>query len=159
MSLDYIDEYWFNPFKKNKEAKMTQEQDEKEGKMDEIKEAEEISTGIVEEYLELLKPFVQQIERLNIYIKELEEKIELAEATREDALAYAKGYKSELDKWTTPHDDSDLQEMKEQSQQLSWGAKQAYIDALEWTVKHREIRVKELEDIIEEIKENHRLYG
>jgi len=43
--------------------------------MDEIiKEIEEISTGIVEDYLELLKPFVQQIDRLSARIKELEER-------------------------------------------------------------------------------------
>ena len=48
------------------------EQKDDEAKMDKIKEAEELSTGIVEEYLELLKPFVQQIERLNTRIKELE---------------------------------------------------------------------------------------
>lgn len=47
--------------------------------MDKIKEVEEISTHIVEEYLELLKPFVQQIERLNTHIKELENRFEGSE--------------------------------------------------------------------------------
>ena len=41
--------------------------------MDEIKEIEETSMRIVEDYLELLKPFVQQIDRLNTRIKELEQ--------------------------------------------------------------------------------------
>jgi len=77
-------------------------------------------------------------------VKELEERIQLAEATREDALAHAKGYKSELAKWTSPHEDSELQEMKEQSQQPSLSAKQAYINALEWTIKHQETKIREL---------------
>ena len=75
-----------------------------------------------------------------------EERIELAEATRDDALAYAKGYKSELAKWISSHEDSELQRMKEQSQQPSLSAKQAYINALQWTLKHLELRVKELEE-------------
>lgn len=45
--------------------------------------SEEISTRIVEDYLELLKPFVQQIERLNTRIKELED-ARLLEAQRGD---------------------------------------------------------------------------
>jgi len=42
---------------------------------------------------------------------------------------------AELSKWTAPHEDSELQEMKEQADQSSLGAKQAYINALEWKVK------------------------
>jgi len=44
----------------------------------ETKKIDEISTRIVEDYLELLKPFVQQIERLNTQIKELEAKLNTA---------------------------------------------------------------------------------
>jgi hypothetical protein len=39
------------------------------------REIEEISTGIVEEYTKLLKPFLQEIVKLNAHIKELEEGI------------------------------------------------------------------------------------
>jgi len=38
------------------------------------------------------------LEQAEEKIKELEERIQLAESTRDDALAYAKGYKSELDR-------------------------------------------------------------
>jgi cell division protein FtsB len=57
----------------------------------------------------------------------------------------------ELSKWKAPHEDSELQEMKEQSQQSSLSAKQAYINALEWRVKHLERNVKELEEGLEKI--------
>jgi len=86
------------------------------------------------------------LEQAEVKIRELEERIQLAEATRADALAYAKGYKSELAKWTSPHEDSELRRMKEQSQQPSLSAKQAYINALEWTIKHQGTNIKELEE-------------
>jgi DNA repair exonuclease SbcCD ATPase subunit len=51
---------------------------------------------------------------------------------------------SELNKWKAPHEDNELREMKEQTNQSSLSAKQAYINALEWTLKHREAKIKEL---------------
>ena len=56
-----------------------------------------------------------------------------------------KQFRSELSKWTAPHEDGDLQEIKKQSKQASLSAKQAYINALEFTIKHREKKVEELE--------------
>jgi len=115
MSLDYIDEYWFNPFKKNKEAKMTQEQDEKEGKMDEkIGEIEDCLSKILYDekdyggkqllkdetawlaYYKLVKNSELWLRHLLSCIKKLEEKVELAEATRGDALAYAKMFREQV---------------------------------------------------------------
>jgi len=106
------------------------------------------------EAIEVKHTVIEEINKAEAKIRELEERIQLAEATRDDALAYAKGYKSELIKWTSPHEDSELQEMKQQSQQASLSAKQAYINALEWAIKHREAKIKWLEEGIQELKDN-----
>lgn len=68
-------------------------------------------------------------------------------------LSLLKKCQEELNKWTSPHEDSDLQWMKEQSNQSSLSAKQAYINALEWRVKHLEMEKKGLEDLQKEQEE------
>jgi len=60
-------------------------------------------------------------------------------------LSHIAQLESQLSKWTAEHEDQELQWMKEQSQQSSLGAKQAYINALEWRVKHLESQKEELE--------------
>lgn len=58
---------------------------------------------------------------------------------------------SELTKWLRPHDDSDLQFMKEQAADKSVAAKQAYINALEWHYKHAQADNKRLVEALEKI--------
>jgi predicted RNase H-like nuclease (RuvC/YqgF family) len=84
-------------------------------------ECEKIATNSIAAYWEYIQPYINKIEKLNINIKGLE---------------------GELSRWLAPHDDSDLQEMKEQSDQPSLAAKQAYINALEWRVKHLEAELE-----------------
>lgn len=58
---------------------------------------------------------------------------------------------AELRKWNAPHDNSDLRDMKEQSEQPSLSAKQAYINALEWHNKHLEADNARLREAIVEL--------
>jgi chromosome segregation ATPase len=64
-------------------------------------------------------------------------------------LSEVKRLQSELSKWTATHEDSNLQDMKEQSDQKSLSAKQAYINALEWRVKHLEKEIERFRPIVE----------
>lgn len=81
-------------------------------------------------------------------IKEIEDRLEEGNwRQREDIkylISYIKELESELSKWTASHEDNDLQWLKEQSNQISFSAKRAYINGLEHKVKHLEARIKEL---------------
>jgi len=70
-------------------------------------------------------------------------------------------YKSELNKWEDwPKEYDVLKEMRIQSDQNSLACKQAYINALEFELKHNILKVVELEaQLAEANKDAHRLYG
>lgn len=53
-------------------------------------------------------------------------------------LTALKEAEAELAKWTRKHDDADLQALREQANQSSLAAKQAYINGLEHKVRHLE---------------------
>ncbi len=61
---------------------------------------------------------------------------------------------AELRKWNSPHDDSDLQDMKKQAKDQSLAGKQAYIHALEWRVKHLEVDKVLLEEQLDRTQNN-----
>ena len=96
------------------------------------KEALEAKVKTIQEHANHLGEIItnQTMKRL-----ELEETVE--RVTQE-----IKRLQSELSKWQAPHEDADLQFMKEQSEQYSLSAQQAYINALEWRVKHLEVDLK-----------------
>lgn len=55
----------------------------------------------------------------------------------------------ELAKWTRKHDDADLQGMKKQADQPSLAAKQAYINALVYYLRHAEDENKRLRELVD----------
>ena len=57
----------------------------------------------------------------------------------------------ELAKWTRKHDDADLQGMKKQADQPSLAAKQAYINALVYYLRHAEAENKRLREALKYI--------
>ena len=60
--------------------------------------------------------------------------------------------KAELAKWTKPHDDADLQALKEQADQHSLAAQRAYINGLDYHLRHTQAALADF-------KKAHAAYG
>jgi hypothetical protein len=88
---------------------------------------------------------IEELQReVNVMIQEQVDNNRLYELCDEKD-ARIKELKSELRKWMSPHEDEDLQFLKEQSDQSALSAKQAYINGLECKVKQQEKKIEELE--------------
>lgn len=61
-------------------------------------------------------------------------------------LSQLKEKEAELTKWNRPHEDSDLEDMREQAKDNSLAAKQAYINGLEWYLAKAQERLRKLEE-------------
>ena len=120
---------------------------------------QDYGSGITQTFLlprNMKMALLSRIFTLEAKVKELEERVECKQEDcefwklqdrnwhkdLEQANSRIKELESELSKWQAPHEDADLQFMKEQSRQSSLAAQQAYINALEWRVKHLESDLK-----------------
>ena len=87
--------------------------------------------NILEQESRMVKAFMSELDKNQDENEFLHGRISELEAKN-------KRLQSELNKWTRPYDNADLQVMKEQSDSKSLAAQQAYINALDWHYRHEQ---------------------
>ncbi len=98
--------------------------------------------NILEQESKMVKAFMSELDKNQDENEFLHGRISELEAKN-------KRLQSELNKWTRPYDNADLQVMKEQSDSKSLAAQQAYINALDWHYRHEQAENNWLKEALE----------
>lgn len=98
--------------------------------------------NILEQESRMVKAFMSELDKNQDENEFLHDRISELEAKN-------KRLQSELNKWTRPYDNADLQVMKEQSDSKSLAAQQAYINALDWHYRHEQAENNWLKEALE----------
>jgi chromosome segregation ATPase len=100
--------------------------------------------NILEQESRMVKAFMSELDKNQDENEFLHGRISELEAKN-------KRMQSELNKWTRPYDNADLQVMKEQSDSKSLAAQQAYINALDWHYRHEQAENNWLKEALENV--------
>ncbi len=119
---------------------------------------------VTKEYFETEDEKVYFFEPLEkeISVEDMQKIVDAKDATIAALRAEVERLKVKLERWKIPHTIEELTEMKEQSNQPSLAAKQAYINALEWHFSESRARaeqaekelVAENEKLVKELRDN-----